>query len=146
MHLCTCALILVYFGTCALTHLRTCLLTHLQTCVLTQVLAHLYALAHLHTFHLRNSTLACLHRYLRTCILAQHTYALVHVLGHVVAHLSTCACTCSLAHVLAHYVLTHLCMYLHPLKLAHWTFVLLNRQIFVCQIDVHPVCPVNTLN
>ena len=57
---------------------------------------------------------------------------------------STCAGTCSLVQVLAQ-VLSHLGKYLRTSTLTHWAFVLLNRQIFVCQMEAHKVCLVNTL-
>ena len=122
-HMCTCA------STCVLhllhLHRPTCALLH--TCASTQVskfahlLAHTCVLARLRTC--ASSALA----HLRTCTLAHVGYLCTCILVHLGKYLHICAGICTLKH------------------LRTGLFVLLNWQIFVCQMDAHSVCPGNTL-
>ena len=97
--------------------LHTCASNLSHSCTSTFSLAHLSkylrtcALAHVFA-HLRTCALALL----RTCRRAHFTCVLAHF---------TCASTCVLAQILAHLrICTTIC------AVAHWAFVLLNRQIF----------------
>ena len=139
-HLCsthTPAHVLVHLRTCAFPHLRTCG----STCTLTQVLAPscyckcICALTQV-LVHLRTLTLTHLRMYLLIFVLAHlHTCALTY--------LRTCACTYVLA--LVHNYLRICANICTPQTFTHWVIVLLNRHIFVCQVEAHSVCPVNTL-
>ena len=100
-------------NTCAvLTHLCTCAVAHMHTCAL-------YVFAHF--------------AYLRSCAYLRNA------LTHMRMYLCTCACTCTCTCALA-----LLCTYTFAQVFAHLntcTFVLLNRQIFVCQMDAYSVWP-----